>query len=173
MQDSLNFGVVDGVLVCATVSPICEHTSMAATTQSLHEVPRTIINLTYISAALSFLTYVCSGYNIERRPEYPYNIVLIPFLCTLVHHYFYCSAAQRDPHPKRPADFSALSTKNIVSTGALSVCWFVFVRIHVLMGRVSGKGGVVPTMALAKSFGTAESIVLAAITWEAVRTRFL
>jgi hypothetical protein len=139
--------------------------------RSIDETPPTIRNLTYASAVLSLLAYICSGHDVERRPEYPYNIVLIPFLCTMVHHYLLLTASQR---PRKLADSKALTIKNIFSTAVLSGFWFVFMRIHISMSRVSGKTDtVVPTMALAKSFGTAESIVLAAITWEAIRFRFL
>jgi hypothetical protein len=138
--------------------------------QSVDEIPRTITSLTYVSTVLSLLAYIFSGYDIERRPEYPYNIVLIPFICTLVHHYFLVSATK----PKRSQEgSSALSTKSIVSTAVLSGFWFIAMRIHVSMSGASGKGGCVPTLALAKSFGTIEAIVLAGITWEAGRIRFL
>jgi hypothetical protein len=142
---------------------------------AIDETPSTITNLTYASSVLSLLAYICSGYNVERRPEYPYNVVLIPFLCTLVHHYLLLTASQgHHSHPWKLADCKALSIKNILSTAVLSGCWSIAMRIHISMSRVSGMTSTsVPTMALAKSFGTAESIVLAGITWEASRIRFL
>jgi hypothetical protein len=136
--------------------------------QSVDEIPRMITNLTYVSTVLSVLAYIFSGYDIERRPEYPYNIVLIPFICTLVHHYFLLSATKLKHSPEGS---TALLTKNIVSTAVLSGFWFIAMRIHVSMSA-SGKGGG-PTLALAKSFGAIEAIVLAGITWEAGRIRFL
>jgi hypothetical protein len=142
---------------------------------AIDETPSTITNLTYASSVLSLLAYIFSGYNVERRPEYPYNVVLIPFLCTLVHHYLLLTASQgRHSHPRKLAESKALSIKNILSTAVLSGCWFIAMRIHISMSRVSGMTSTsVPTMALAKSFGMAESIVLAGITWEASRIRFL
>ena len=144
--------------------------SMAQATVSLDdEIPPTITNLTYVSALISLVAYICSGYNIERRPEYPYNIVLIPFLCTMVHHYFLLSGVRKGFSPE---ESPALSIKSILSTAVLSGFWLIAVRIHVSMSGGLGKAGIVPTMALAKSLGTAEAIVLVGITWEAARIRF-
>jgi hypothetical protein len=144
---------------------------MEATPQPLTKTPRTIPNLNYASAALSVLAYICSGYDVNRRPEYPYNFVIIPFLCTLVHHYFILSTT--NSHQNRPEVASALSIKNILSIAVLSGFWFIAVHVHVSMNNLPGEGGIVPTMSLAKTLGTVEAIVLAAMTWEAGKIRFL
>lgn len=140
-----------------------------AAVRSPEKLPQTIVNLTYASSVLSVLAYVCSGYDIERRPEYPYNIVLIPLLCTGVHHYFFLDFSNLPNSTTGGPAHSSL--KSIVLTAVLSSFWFVAMHIHSVMCCASVKGGGVPTLALAKAFGTVESIVLATIAWEACGIR--